>query len=557
MGLMGFIDLLRRIAVLWRTDREKILTSSGEIRRALRQEAPRGFAESALDLGVLKKGYAQFERTFDEKWGGFGGAPKFPTPHHLTFLLRWFRRSGDPQARRMVEGTLEAMRRGGIFDQLGLGFHRYSVDEKWLIPHFEKMLYDQALLAMAYTEAFQALGREDFGEVAREIFAYVLRDMTSPGGGFYSAEDADSEGHEGRFYVWKPEDIKGILGKEEGELFSRFYGVSPEGNFEEGASVLHLPLRLEDFAVKENRDPAELKEHLAGSRQKLFPVREKRIHPLKDDKILTSWNGLMIAALAKGFQALQDPAFSRAARRAADFILGRMRTPQGLLYRRCREGEVAVSGFLEDYAFLVWGLIELYEATFEVRYLEEAVHLNRMMIELFWDGERGGFYFSGRDNETLITRSKELYDGATPSGNSVAALNLLRLARMTGNTDLENRTERLLKTFSSSVAEAPMAFTQFLNFLDFYLGPTREIVLAGDPAWETSRAMAAEIQQRFLPGKVLLFRAEGDAAKKLASLCPFVEGMHAVGQKATAYLCEGYACKTPITDPTALASSLR
>jgi hypothetical protein len=557
MGMMGFIELLQKVAGLWRTDREKILTGSGEIRKALRKEAHPGFAETSLDLGVLKKGYAQLERTHDERWGGFGSAPKFPTPHHLTFLLRWFRRSGDPQARKMTEGTLEAMRHGGIFDQLGLGFHRYSVDEKWLIPHFEKMLYDQALLAMAYTEAYLALGKAEYGKVTREIFAYILRDMTSPEGGFYSAEDADSEGHEGRFYVWKPGEVRSHLGKEEGDLFCRFFGVSPEGNFEEGASVLHIPRPVEHFAAGEKMDPEELGKILERAREKLLQVREKRIHPLKDDKVLTSWNGLMIAALAKGYQALGDPLFSDAACRAADFILGQMRTPQGRLYRRWREGEVAISGFLEDYAFLVWGLIELYEATFRVRYLEEAIHLNQLMIELFGDQERSGFFFSGKDNESLITRQKELYDGATPSGNSVAALNLLRLARMTGKIDLDKEVEGLLRGFSSTVAEAPMAFTQFLNFLDFYLGPSQEIVLVGKPDWETTRAITAAIQQKFLPNKVLLFRAEDDTGKKLADLCPFVEGMKSTDRKATAYLCEGFSCKTPLTDLAAIQGALK
>jgi len=431
------------------------------------------------------------------------------------------------------------------------------VDEKWLIPHFEKMLYDQALLAMAYTEAYLALGKEEYGKVTREIFTYILRDMTSPEGGFYSAEDADSEGHEGRFYVWRPGEVRSHLGKEEGDLFCRFYGVSPEGNFEEGTSVLHIPRPVEHFAAGEKMGPGELEKTLERGREKLFHVREKRIHPLKDDKVLTSWNGLMIAALAKGYQALGDPLFSDAACRAADFILGQMRTPQGRLYRRWREGEVAISGFLEDYAFLVWGLIELYEATFRVRYLEEAFHLNRLMIELFGDKERGGFYFSGKDNEALITRQKELYDGATPSGNSVAALNMLRLARMTGKIDLEKEVEGLLRGFSSTVAEAPMAFTQFLNFLDFYLGPSQEIVLVGKPDWETTRSMTAAIQRKFLPNKVLLFRAEDDTGEKLADLCPFVEGMKSRDRKATAYLCEGFSCKTPLTDLAALQGALK
>jgi hypothetical protein len=410
---------------------------------------------------------------------------------------------------------------------------------------------------MAYVEAGQALGKKAYQDAAREIFAYVLRDMTSPEGGFYSAEDADSEGHEGRFYVWRPEEAEKHLGKEEGDLFCRFYGITPEGNFEEGASIPHIPQPLPAFAKGEKMPEEELEAILRRGREKLFAVREKRVHPLKDDKILTSWNGLMIAALAKGGQALQDPAYSGAAARAADFILGRLRTPQGRLLRRYREGEAAIPGFLEDYAFLVWGLIELYEATFEVRYLEEAVDLTQRMIEFFWDEERGGFYFSGRENENLIARPKELYDGATPSGNSVAALNLLRLARMTGKADLEDKAGRLLRAFSAAVAEAPMAFTQFLNFLDYSLGPSQEIVLAGDPGWETTRAMAAEIQRKFHPSKILLFREEGDGGRRLAALCPFTEGMHPLGGKATVYLCEGYACKTPITDMAALRTALR
>jgi len=555
-GLAGFADLLRRIAALWRADREKILQSGGEIRRALQGEDRRALAGPSLGAGVLKKGYAQFERSFDERWGGFGSAPKFPSPHHLTFLLRWFLRDGDPRAAKMVETTLDSMRQGGIFDQLGLGFHRYSVDEKWLIPHFEKMLYDQALLAMAYVEAGQALGKRKYLEVAREVFSYVLRDMTSPEGGFYSAEDADSEGREGRFYVWRPEEVRKHLGKREGDFFNRFYGITEEGNFEEGASVLHIPIPLPAFARRENLPEEELAGILRKGREILLAEREKRVHPLKDDKVLTSWNGLMIAALAKGAQALQDPAFSDSAARAADFILERMEGAGGRLLRRYRQGEAAIPGFLEDYAFLGWGFIELYETTFRVRYLEEAVRLTRLMIEDFWDGEGGGFFFSGRENEKLIARPKELYDGATPSGNSVAALNLLRLARMTGSADLEDRAEALLGVFAAAVSEAPMAFTQFLNFLDFSLGPTREMVIAGEPDWESTRALTAEIQSKFLPRKVLLLRREGEEGRRLAALCSFVEGMHPVGGKATAYLCEGYACRTPLTDLEDLRSAL-
>jgi uncharacterized protein YyaL (SSP411 family) len=457
----------------------------------------------------------------------------------------------------MVKKTLESMRNGGIFDQVGFGFHRYSVDEKWLVPHFEKMLYDQALLAMAYTEGFQALGKVAHAGVAREIFTYVLRDMTSPEGAFYSAEDADSEGQEGLFYVWTPREVKKYLGEGLGDLFCRFYGISPEGNFEEGTSIPYISRSPQIFAEQEKMDLLELEGTLNGAREKLFQVREKRVHPLKDDKIITSWNGLMIAALAKGYQALRDSLYAQAARRAADFTLERMRTTSGGLYRRYRHGHIANPGFLEDYAFLVWGLIELYEATFEVRYLEEAFHLNQIMIEFFWDEERGGLYFTGKDSEVLISRPKDLYDGAIPSGNSVASLNLLRLARMTGSVELEKKADQLRRVFSAPVADHPMAYTQFLNGLDFMLGPIQEIVIAGDPDVEMTQAMITKIHRVFLPNKVLLLQPEGEIGKKLSALSPFVEGMRPINKGPAVYLCKQYACQAPLTDVVALESALQ
>ncbi len=557
MGGVGFIDLLKRIAHLWQKDRGKILQGSAEIRRALQEEAKAGPPEARLDGGILRKAYEQFQKNFDPLWGGFGRAPKFPTPHHLTFLLRWHRRSREAGAQKMVEKTLEAMRLGGIFDQIGLGFHRYSVDEKWLVPHFEKMLYDQALLAMAYTEAYQALGKPLYAETAVDIFTYVLRDMTAPEGGFYSAEDADSEGQEGLFYIWTPREVKKDLGAELGDLFCRFYGITPEGNFEGGNSIPHVaqPLRL--FAAQERRDPKKLAEALRSGREKLFLARERRIRPLKDDKILTSWNGLMIAALAKGYQALGDIAYARAARRAADFLLEKMRTPSGRLYRRYRHGHIAHGGFLDDYVYLVWGLIELYEAILEVRYLEEAMRLNQVGIDLFADEEKGGFYFSGNENESLIARPKEGYDGAVPSGNSVAALNLLRLARLTGDGRLEKKAELLLRFFSSVVSGSPMAYSQLLSSVDFLLGPSQEIVIAGSPEEEITREMVTIVQRVFLPNKILLLHPGGEAGDRLSALSPLVGGRKPIDGRPTVYLCEGYACKTPLTDPAALKTALQ
>ncbi len=557
MGMVGFIELLTRVASLWRRDRERIFQDSEKIRQAIQKETRLGTAGPALDQGVLRKAYEQFLRAFDPVRGGFGPAPKFPTPHHLTFLLRWYRRSQELPAANMVEKTLEAMRGGGIFDQIGFGFHRYSVDENWLVPHFEKMLYDQALLAMAYTEAYQALRKGQFAKVAREIFTYVLRDMAAPEGGFYSAEDADSEGKEGLFYLWTPRQVEKHLGDKLGHLFCRFYGISPEGNFEEGMSIPHISQTWQNFADQEKMSVSALARALEEAREKLFQVRAKRVHPLKDDKIITSWNGLMIAALAKGYQALREETYAQAARKAADFMLQRMRNDHGRLRRRFRHGHVAYVGFLDDYAYLVWGLIELYEAVFEVGYLEEAIHLNQVMIELFWDEEKCGFYFSGRDNEALISRPRDLYDGAVPSGNSVAAFNLLRLSRMTGKADWEKKADQLLRVFSAPVAEYPMAYTQFLIAVDFMLGPSQEIVIAGDPGLEESREMIAFVQRSFLPNKVLLFRAEGDAGRKLSALSPFVGGMRPLNKRPTVYLCENYTCQTPLTDLAALQATLK
>ena len=548
MGMPGLIDILNQIAAMWEKDRARILKTGQEITNAIQPGSDPDSPAHVVSVDTLKKGYSQLASRFDPKWGGFGTAPKFPTPHQLTFLLRWHRRSADPQPLKMVEKSLDAMRHGGIYDQIGSGFHRYSVDEQWLVPHFEKMLYDQAMLAMAYIEVYQATGKARFGKVAREIFAYVLRDMTAPEGGFYCAEDADSEGKEGQFYVWTPAEIKGYLGDVLGDLFCRFYDITEKGNFEEGKSIPHMPLTLEAFAQKEGIDPAKLDTALKDARARLFDIRKKRVHPLKDDKILTSWNGLMIAALAKGYQALGDEPYVDAARKAADFILKNLRTSDGRLLRRYRNGEAAYPGYLDDYAFMVWGLIELYEATFEVTYLEAAIALNREMIDIFWDKKGGGLYFTGKGNEALITKSKEIYDGALPSGNSVAALNFLRLARMTGRIDLEKKAEQLTATFSREVTAQPIGYTQLLSALEFMLGPAQEIVIAGNLSLDSTRDMVRVVHAGFLPNKVLLLHQNGPDGKRLEALSPFTKEMRPINQKSTVYVCEQYACKAPVTD---------
>ena len=555
LGMSGFTELLTQIAALWEKDRDRILKAGEEITQSVQSRVSSVGTGSVPDLKTLETGYDQLVKNFDSRWGGFGQAPKFPTPHHLTFLIRWDRRRPDSRAREIVTKTLEAMRFGGIFDQIGLGFHRYSVDAQWLVPHFEKMLYDQALLAMAYTEAYQAWQDPFHAQVVREIFTYVLRDMTSPEGGFYSAEDADSEGHEGVFYVWTPEEVKKILGVEQGDLFCRCYDIKPGGNFE-GKSIPNLPLPLEQCAAREGMSPAELEKAMDEARRVLFEVRKERIHPLKDDKILTAWNGLMIAALAKAAQALGEPAFARAAARSAAFILEKMRDPSGRLYRRFREGHLANPGYLEDYVYFIWGLIELYEATFDLHFLQEAIALNRMAIDLFWDGEQGGFFFTARDGELLIAREKEIYDGAVPSGNSVGLLNLLRLGKITGEADWSEKADLLLRGFSATISGFPMGYTQMLNALDWVVGPSQEIVIAGDPEHPVSREMVRLIREAFLPNKILLFKGPGPGGEALNRVASFTESMVSAPDQPTAYVCEQYACRRPVHEVEALRKFL-
>ncbi len=546
MGMPGFMDIIRQVASLWANDRERVLRAGEQVVQAI-QPKPSPEAGPVAGEETLDRAYQQLRGAFDERWGGFGQAPKFPTPHQLTFLLRYHRRHPESNALEMVHKTLSSLRQGGIFDQVGLGFHRYSVDERWLVPHFEKMLYDQALLAMAYVEAHQVTGERAHADTAREIFEYVLRDMTDPGGAFYSAEDADSEGVEGLFYVWTPEQVKSILGADDGELFCRFFDITPAGNFEHGRSIPHVPKPEDLYAQLHGIPPNTLRDRLDGARRRLFAAREQRIHPLKDDKILTAWNGLMIAALAVGYRALGDRVLLDAASRAADFIWNCLRDGSGRLLRRYRDGETAHLGYLDDHAYLVWGLLELYEAGFDVTHLERALAVNGAMLELFWDDREGGFFFTGKDGETLIVRDKKLYDGAVPSGNSVAALNLLRLHRLTGDPALEERADQLLRRFAATVRDYPMAYTQFLHAVDFALGPTTEVVFVGEPDDENGAAMLEWMRGRFDPNRVMLWRKPGSEGERLDVLSGVVRGVERVGDGTTVYVCEDRACKRPVT----------
>ena len=476
-GRAGVVELSQQVKTMWQNQNDKILTSAdqiaGHLGKAFEFE-PAGEPDAAL----LEQAYDRIKQGFDERFGGFESAPKFPTPHRLLFLLRYYHRSREQAALEMVEKTLTAMRLGGIWDHLGFGFHRYSTDREWLVPHFEKMLYDQALTALPYLETYQITRNPFYARAVEEIFAYVLRDMRSDEGGFYSAEDADSEGEEGRFYVWTEAEFRRVVGAETAATWTQVLNLKPDGNFydestqrKNGANILHLKRLPESVAGDIGRDEKELAREWESVRQKLFQHRKQRIHPLKDDKILTDWNGLMIAALSRGARVLQKPEYRDAAAGAADFILKNMRDAEGRLHHRYRDGDVAITGHAEDYAYFIFGLLELYQASFDPHYLKEAVGLQQHMLDDFWDDRKGGFYSTTRHSRELPVRPKELYDGALPSGNSVALLNFLYLSRLTGNPQWKEMAQATTRAFSGSVHLHPAAFTFFLVGLDFALHP--------------------------------------------------------------------------------------
>ncbi len=554
MGMPGLMEIAGKIAELWTRERAQLDTISEEITRAIEPKRVEG-SNPLPGPELLESTWRELSRSFDPVWGGFGKPPKFPNPHNLTFLTRWHRKHPGSNVLEMVKKTLLAMRSGGIFDQVGFGFHRYSVDEKWLVPHFEKMLYDQALLALAYTDAFLATGDQRYAKVIREIFEYIGREMQSAEGGFYCAQDADSEGKEGIFFTWTPAQIANVLGKDAGETFCRAYGVTAQGNFEEGTSILHIPRPFENLAAALGMGLPELEKLLEDGRKKLFDAREKRVHPSKDDKILVAWNGLTIAAFARAAQALGESSYARAAAGAVDFILQKMRTPNGRLYRRYRQGEVANPGYADDYAFLIWGLLELYETVFDVNYLAEAVRLQEDMSRIFGDTD-GGFFYTGADGEKMIAKEKEIYDGALPSSNSVAAMNLLRLGKMTGNLEFEKQADLLMRSFSKQVAALPSAYTQFMHALDFALGPTREILIAGDFSSLSTRQMVEKAHRCYSPNRVLMLKDIGKQGEDLSKIAPFTEPISSGENGPIAYLCENFTCRNPVGDPSELESIL-
>jgi uncharacterized protein YyaL (SSP411 family) len=550
---VGMVDMIPRIKNAWYTKREMLLESANEITTAL-HESQNLIPGKDVNVNDLDKTFNQLNEYFDERNGGFGKAPKFPTAHNLLFLLRYWRRTGEERALRMVEKTLTAMRLGGIYDHVGYGFHRYSTDSQWLLPHFEKMLYDQALIAMAYLEAYQATGNHLFECSAKEIFAYVFRSLKDKKGGFYAGEDADSEGEEGKYYVWKTSEIRELLDEDESALVIRAFNLEEDGNFYEeatrrktGTNIFFMKKTVEEVSEELEVPEDYVSKNLGNARRKLLAKREKRVHPHLDDKVLTDWNGLMIAALAKGAQILDKSQYYDVACQATDFIIETMLDDKGQLLHRYRDGETAINGFIDDYAFFIWGLLELYETNFDIRYLKLALKLMNYQLQHFWDEENGGFYINADNAENLITRKKEIYDGAIPSGNSISMLNMLRIARITGDTSLEKQALQISKVFSEKVKKVPLAYTQLMSAVDFALAPAMEVVIAGDKEAEDTQILLRTVRSLYIPNKILLLKPV-ENGHEIEEIATFTKHQNSFNNVATAYVCYDYSCKHPTSD---------
>jgi uncharacterized protein YyaL (SSP411 family) len=529
-GRPGFKELLQRVHDVWEANHDGVLAQAAKITETVGQYASIGGDGSPsrpMDGAPLQLGFEQFRGSYDDVNGGFGSAPKFPRPVSFNFLFRYFARTDDVAARDMALHTLRAMGEGGMFDQLGGGFHRYSVDDHWLVSHFEKMLYDQAQLVSSYVDAYQITHDPFYADIARRTCDYVLRDMTSPEGGFYSAEDADSEGVEGKFYVWTREEIQKVLGDRAG-AFCQAYGVTADGNWEHGWNVLHVA------------SPEAAK--FANERAKLFAVREKRIRPHRDEKVLTAWNGLMISALSRAAQALDESKYRDAAERAARYLVAN-RLKDGKLTRTA-----TVPAMVEDYAFLGNGLVDLYETDFDPQWLVTATRLAETMLAQFCDVKDGGFFQTDGRDPSVIVRSKEDYDGAEPSGNSMAALLLLRLAQFTDRADYRDAAEKTLQLFGDHLRKAPSTVPQMLCVLDFYRSKPKQIVIVGKADAADTQVMLQAVHERYLPNAIVILADGGDSQKALAKLLPFLESIKTMDDKATAYVCVNYACQLPTSD---------
>ena len=540
-GLHGLRELAERIRDLWQNDRARLLESAAKIDQDLAARTVRA-PEASLDILLFaRSGFQQLSFRFDKEYGGFGKSTKFPRPTSLFFLLRYYQRAEEKFARDMVEKSMTAMARGGICDHIGGGFHRYTTDREWRFPHFEKMLYDQALLLLAYTEVFQMTGKKEYEKTAREICRYVRKEMTLAQGAFATSESADSQGEEGKFYLWTIDEMRAVLGAD-APMAIRYFQVTEKGNFrdpatgdETGKNVLFV-----------NSEPAP--EHMAVIREKLQEARQKRVRPAKDDKVLTDWNGLMIAALSRAGLVFSEPSYIKAAARSADFLLTHLRDKDGNLLHRWRDNEAGIDAGHNDYAALIWGLIELYEATFDLRYLGEALTLTERANSLFWNPGKNVFMSYRNAADPAVAQRSETEDRILPSDNGITLLNLLRLSRLTGNTKLGERAQQLAQGVAGAVQQHPAASSMLLTAMDFARGPTQEIVIVGNKSGTDTKKMLTALRSRFLPNAIVVFRNAEQTDPTLAKLIPYVQYMSAINKRATAYVCADYQCRFPTND---------
>lgn len=551
-NMPGFPRVLMSVAEAYRSQQEQVVhtatTMLGELRRVDIAEPSR----EILTTELLDSAYRRIAANYDPQNGGFGGAPKFPPSMTLEFFLHVHHRTGSGDALEIVQNTCRKMAAGGIYDQLGGGFHRYSVDGYWLVPHFEKMLYDNALLSRLYLHLYQLTKDEDVRRIAEETLDYVVREMTDSTGGFYSTQDADSEGHEGKFFVWSRKEVIDALGKEDGELFSDYFNVTENGNFE-GRNILHVTSTFDEIAARKQVSVERLQKVIETGRQKLFHIREQRIHPGRDEKILTAWNGLMLSSFAEASGILDRADYRDVAEANAEFLLSRLQQ-NGLLLRTYKDGEAKLNAYLEDYACLIDGLISLFEASGELGWLEAAIQLTQTMIEQFWDDESGGFFFTGKSHEQLIIRSKDFLDNATPSGNSVALFALLRLSLLTGNEDYRLRSTAVLRLLANQMRRYPSAFGFAMCGLDFYLSTPKEIALVGAPTDETLQQLMRTLWLTYLPNRVIAISTV--YSERATRLIPLLRERNQPAETATAYVCQAYTCQLPAKTPDDFVAQL-
>ena len=542
-GRPGFRTVLQKLSELWQTERQTVLAQAKELTLHVQKLSGPG-PSGGLRLDSQESAVQQLAQTYDSRYGGFGKAPKFPPARSLELFLRYVRRTGDARALAMLKGTLDGMKAGGMYDQLGGGFARYSTDERWHVPHFEKMLYDNAQLAKVYSEAYQLTEDSEYARIATETLDYVLREMQGPEGGYYSATDADSEGVEGKFFVWEPHEVEDLLDAADAERFCAYYDVSPEGNWE-GLSVLRVQRPHEVVAAELGISVEALRDSLSRAIPILYEARSRRVPPLLDDKVLVAWNGLMIDALAVAARVFPERGYAESAARAANFLLERLSRPDGGLYRTYRAGIAHLSAYLEDYAYFTQGLVSLYEVSGEEHFLHEAARLAELLLKDFGDAEGGPFYQTAHGHEALITRVRDGHDGAIPNANAIAAHALARLARHLGRPEWEQRAAQALRGYAQAVERLPRAFGSTLNALDFMTEASLELVLVGDPDNDGYADLAAEIAKRYAPNRI-----EARLAKDHTSRLPLTESKTLVAGKAALYVCRNFACAAPVTSPS-------